>query len=149
MEFVIRNCIKSDIDNLVKLCEEHAEYEKIPYALEEKNIRLCQALFSDSKRVYCLVVESEGTLVGYATYTFDYSTWDAGEFVNLDCLYLQQEYRNLGIGQILFDKIRYAGKEKGCVSMQWHTPNFNEGAIKFYQRNGALGRLKMRFSLLY
>jgi len=149
MGFIIRNCIESEIDHLIALCKERAEYEKIPYSAVGKKDRLYQALFSNHKNVYCLVVESKGIIVGYATYTFDYSTWDAGEFINLDCLYLQSDYRNLGIGQLLFNKIRDVGKSRGCVSMQWHTPDFNDGAIKFYQRNGALGRLKMRFSISY
>jgi hypothetical protein len=52
--------------------------------------RLADALFL-SKRLHGLVVEQGSELIGYATYTFDYSTWDAAEFMYLDCLFLKKK----------------------------------------------------------
>lgn len=147
MDYNVRDCKEDDLDKLVVLCEKHAAYEKAAYAPEGKKERLQQALFSGQRQLNCLVVEVSGHIVGYASYTFDYSTWDAQSFIYLDCLYLEDGYRNYGIGAVLMDKVRAAGEAKGCVNMQWQTPDFNEKAIRFYKRIGGIGKEKMRFTL--
>ncbi|WP_116788645.1 GNAT family N-acetyltransferase [Flavobacterium psychrotrophum] len=147
MDYIIRDCKETDLDKLVILCEKHAAYERAAYLVEGKKERLQYALFSDNRQLNCLVVEVSGTIIGYATYTFDFSTWDAQKFIYLDCLYLEDEYRNYGIGAVLMDKVKQAGEANGCINMQWQTPDFNEKAIKFYKRIGGVGKEKMRFTL--
>lgn len=147
MDYIIRNCKETDLDKLVVLCEKHAAYEKATYVAEGKKERLQDALFSDSRQLNCLVAEVSGIIIGYATYTFDFSTWDAQKFIYLDCLYLEDDYRNYGIGAVLMDKVKQAGEAAGCINMQWQTPDFNEKAIKFYKRIGGVGKEKMRFTL--
>ena len=147
MNYLIRNCKEADLNKLVILCEKHAAYEKAAYSPIGKKDRLNQALFSTGKQLNCLVVEVSNTIVGYATYTFDYSTWDAQRFIYLDCLYLEEDFRNYGIGAVLMDKVKQAGEANGCINMQWQTPDFNEKAIKFYKRIGGVGKEKIRFTL--
>ncbi|WP_406278278.1 hypothetical protein OHT93_36785 [Streptomyces sp. NBC_00191] len=46
-----------------------------------------QALFSAPARVWCLLADCGGELIGYATYNLEFSTWLAAEYVHLDCLF--------------------------------------------------------------
>lgn len=147
MNYVIREIEEKDLDQLLILCSKHAEYEKAPYRSAGKKEKLHAAIFSDPKQVYGLVVEVSEEIVGYATYTFDFSTWDAQKFIYLDCLYLEDHCRSYGIGQVLIEKIKETGQLNGCINMQWQTPEFNERAIQFYNRIGATGKNKVRFCL--
>lgn len=147
LEYQIRPCRLSDLDRLIVLIEKHAQFEKAAFTKEGKKERLQAALFGEKPPLNCLVVEVGELIIGYATYTFDYSTWDAAWFIYLDCLYLEDEYRSYGIGQVLMEKVKAAGAERGCINMQWQTPDFNERAIKFYKRLGGIGKNKVRFSL--
>ena len=147
INYLIRRCIPSDLEKLMMLIEKHAEFERAAFTSEGKQERLRLALFGDDSPLNCLVAEAEGQVIGYATYTFDYSTWNAAWFIYLDCLYLEDNYRSYGIGQALMDKVRNAGEARGCVNMQWQTPDFNERAIKFYKRIGGVGKNKVRFTL--
>ncbi|MCK8495342.1 GNAT family N-acetyltransferase [Spirosoma sp. RP8] len=104
-------------------------------------------MFSTNPVLNCLVVEVAGKLIGFSTYTFDFSTWDAQKFIYLDCLYLDDDYRSYGIGAVLMDKVKQAGQQANCVNMQWQTPDFNVRAIKFYDRIGGIGKTKVRYTL--
>ncbi|HEX9151964.1 MAG TPA: GNAT family N-acetyltransferase, partial [Flavobacterium sp.] len=96
---------------------------------------------------FCLVAEKNKTIVGYAAYTFDFSTWDAASFMYLDCLYLEENFRGFGIGEAILEQLKQIAADKKCINIQWHTPKFNERAIKFYNRIGGNGKDKVRFFL--
>ena len=147
MEYKIRLCEESDLAKLVELCSNHAAYEEASYSPLGKEELLSAALFSDTPKLFCHVVESRGKLVGYFTYTFDFSTWDAGTFLHLDCLYLEPEVRGNTIGERIMLVLRDIARKKNCVNIQWQTPVFNERAIKFYNRMGATGKDKVRCTL--
>lgn len=147
MEYSIRNCEVSDLPKLVVLCQKHAEYEKAAYSPEGKEEGLKKALFGENPKLHCLVVATKETIVGYVSYTFDFSTWNAATFIYMDCLFLEEETRGLGIGEILIEKLKQIGTEKNCINIQWQTPEFNERAIKFYNRIGGKGKDKIRFTL--
>ena len=134
---LIRAVSLDDIEALIELCAEHAAYEGASYdRQQEKRERLSSALFSASPRLYAWVVEQHGELVGYATATQEFSTWDATSFLHLDCLYLREEARGTGLGRHLVLEIAWLACHLGCVNMQWQTPEWNEHAIRFYQRHG-------------
>ncbi|HEY0057046.1 MAG TPA: GNAT family N-acetyltransferase [Pedobacter sp.] len=148
MEYNIRPCKESDITQLVALCRNHATYEDASYHATGKEELLSAALFADRPMLFCQVVESGEKLVGYFTFTLDFSTWDAGTFLHLDCLYLEPEVRGHGIGETIMLMLRDIAREKNCVNIQWQTPVFNKRAIKFYNRIGATGKDKVRFTLI-
>lgn len=147
MEYSIRNCESQDLPKLVILCQKHAKFEKADFSPEGKEEGLKKALFEGNPKLHCLVVAANETIVGYVSYTFDYSTWDAATFMYMDCLFLEEEARSFGIGEVLIEKLKQIGIEKNCINIQWQTPQFNERAIKFYHRIGAKGKEKVRFTL--
>ena len=55
--------------------------------------------------------------------------------------------RGLGLGEQLMNRIKCEARELGCNSVQWQTPVFNEGAIRFYKRIGAKSQSKERFTI--
>jgi GNAT superfamily N-acetyltransferase len=147
MEYLIRKIEIPDLPRFTELCENHAAYEMSNYDTHGKVDALQRAIFSESQKLHCFVVEHDSKLVGYYTYTFDFSTWDARTFMHLDCLYLEPEYRGLKIGEQIFEDLKKIALNNGCVNIQWQTPDFNERAIKFYNKIGGKGKSKMRFSI--
>jgi ribosomal protein S18 acetylase RimI-like enzyme len=147
MEYSIRKCEIADLPKLIILCQKHAQFEQADYDPKGKEEGLKKELFNDSPKLFCLVVASGTEIVGYVTYTFSYSTWSAGDYLYMDCLFLEESARNFGIGEMLINALKEIGKEKNCVNMQWRTPQFNERAIKFYNRIGAKGKDKVCFFL--
>lgn len=143
----IRLAERNDLLQIIELCALHATFEKSDYNIEGKAERLAEDLFSNTPKLYCLVVESDGQLIGYATYIKQYATWDATEYIYMDCLFLKALARGLGIGEKLVRRIQEEGLKLGCRQLQWQTPDFNTRAINFYTRIGAIAKSKERFFL--
>ena len=143
----IRFTQKKDLPDLVNLCQLHATFEKAEYDTERKKELLEKHLFSNNPNLFCLVVEKANSLIGYATYMKQFSTWDANYYIYMDCLFMTENSRGFGIGEKLIDRIKKEAKELGCVLIQWQTPDFNKRAIKFYNRIGAKSKNKERFFL--
>lgn len=144
---IIRPISPIDMQCFIQLCAEHAQYEDALYNPQNKEECLFHALFSDSPRLYAWVIEQHGKLVGYATATLEFSTWDADSFLHMDCLYIREEMRGEGFGPLLIKEIVLLARKHNCVNVQWQTPIWNKRAIQFYQRLGAASQQKVRFFL--
>lgn len=147
-EPTIRFAEKADLDALVHLCELHARFEQCDYEPKGKSQGLSKQLFSEVPSLHCLVVEHADQLVGYATYMRQFSTWDADFYVYMDCLFLAEASRSLGIGERLMNRIKEEARNAQCTHIQWQTPDFNVRAMKFYDRIGATSKSKERYFLL-
>jgi ribosomal protein S18 acetylase RimI-like enzyme len=147
MGYLVREIKAEEITRLVEMCESHANYEKTEYSSEGKEKELERLFLDKHPKLFCYVIEVDKNLIGYFSYTFDVSTWDAKTYLHLDCLYLEPEYRGMKIGDIIFEKLLEIAKENQCINIQFQTPLFNEKAIRFYKRIGAIGKEKIRFSL--
>ncbi|HYF62799.1 MAG TPA: GNAT family N-acetyltransferase [Herpetosiphonaceae bacterium] len=143
----VRMAIPDDINSLIDLCAEHAAYERAPYDPRGKGERLMRALFAAEPRLHAWVAEQGGRLVGYATASREFSTWDAAPFLHMDCLYLREAVRGAGAGKLLVREIARLARALGCANVQWQTPDWNERAHSFYRRLGAEGKPKVRFCL--
>jgi GNAT superfamily N-acetyltransferase len=143
---MIRAAREADLDALLVLCAEHAEYERASFDAEAARRNLGRFLFGDSPRVWCVVVEVDGAIAGYATYSLEFSTWRATELVHMDCLFVRASHRNRGLGSQLMQTVIDAAHERG-TSLEWQTPSWNADAIRFYDRLGATRADKARYRL--
>lgn len=147
MEYTIRKACPNDINAIIGLCGLHASYEQASYEATNKEAKLSKILFDENPKLQCLVVEIETQVMGYATFEKQYSTWEADFYVHLDCLFLKEPYRSLGIGENLVKKITGYAKEINAHHLEWQTPIFNHRAVKFYHKMGAVEKEKLRFTL--
>jgi GNAT superfamily N-acetyltransferase len=145
---VVRRARVEDLADVVALIAEHAVYEKADPPAPGLGERLAPLLFDGPRpRLRCLVAELDGTVVGYSTCSAEVSTWDGAEYLHMDCLFLRDGHRGLGIGELLMDAVRGEARALGLDHVQWQTPLWNEGAIRFYGRIGATSKEKRRFFL--
>ncbi|MBC9711294.1 GNAT family N-acetyltransferase [Streptomyces sp. TRM66268-LWL] len=145
----VRRAAVGDLPAIVRLVGEHAEYEKAPAPPEGLAGRLERLLFgSDAPRLRCFVAESgSGEVVGYATCAPEVSTWDGAEYLHMDCLFLRDGQRGLGLGPRLVQAVVDEARALGCDHVQWQTPVWNVDAVRFYERIGARATEKLRFRL--
>lgn len=141
----IRFTKPKDIARIVELCGEHSEFEKKEFNSGGKATKLGKALFCENPKLFCILSEMNDETVGFATYMKQFSTWEAEDYVYMDCLYLIESARNMGIGEILMHSINQHSQALGCKLIQWQTPVFNKRAIKFYKQIGAYSKTKERF----
>jgi ribosomal protein S18 acetylase RimI-like enzyme len=149
MNYKIRPAQPADMEEIITLCAEHAEYEKANYDPVGKLEKLSALLFGKNPPLYCWVAETNDYIVGYATFSYEYSTWYAHYYTHLDCLFLRPPYRGYGIGSSMVNEIISQSKLKNAHHIEWQTPVFNKRAIEFYQKIGATSKEKLRFTLTF
>src|SRR5688572_2247565 len=105
MEYLIRDFQEADIDFLIELCAEHAAHELSDYDVTGKASRLKNAVLSAASPLQCSMVIAKGEVVGYTTFTFDFSTWHACHYLHLDCIYIDKNFRGYGIGAVTIKRL--------------------------------------------
>jgi GNAT superfamily N-acetyltransferase len=144
MNYKIRKALPADIATIINLCAEHACYEKAEYSASGKAEQLANYLFCESPKLYCLLACEGEKIIGYTTFMKEFSTWDAGFYMHMDCLYMRPEARSKGIGEALVNAIKAEAKKENITLIQWQTPTWNARAIQFYHRIGASSKDKLR-----
>lgn len=134
-EINIRQAEKSDLGAIHDLVRELAIYEKAEpefvATLKEYQQDFEAAVFE------ALVADVDGQVVGMMLYYLTFSTWK-GKMLYLEDFVVLSEYRRYGIGQQLFDALQVVARQKGCKLMKWQVLDWNEPAIKFYEKNRAI-----------
>ena len=142
----------TDVDALLAMCAEHVVFERATLdagvnALESRRAGLCAALGGTVPRLRAWLALADGEPIGYASAIVEYSTWEAREYLHLDCLFVRSGYRGANVGAMLLDAVLRHASEVGLEQVQWQTPDWNDGARRFYRRTGASESLKARFSI--
>lgn len=134
---MIREARHGDETDLLRLVRELADYERQPEAVEADEAALAQALFSPHPLVHAFVCEEGGRLVGMAVWFLSFSTWTGRHSLYLEDLFIEPEWRSLGLGRQLVSRLATRAVELGCARMDWSVLDWNEPAMGFYRRMGA------------
>ena len=130
------------------LAEAHARHERSDIVVPADWATRILDLIT-TKRLELFVAEVSGTPIGFATLTHDVGTWAAAPYAHLESLYVAEGHRDAGVGRLLADAVIERARERGSGELQWQTPAWNSGAIRFYSRLGARQQSKERFTLAF
>jgi GNAT superfamily N-acetyltransferase len=133
MDIQIRNAVKGDCQRMMELVNELAIYEKAPGEVTVDFDHFVASGFGEKPVWWAFVAEVDSIVVGFALYYIRYSTWK-GQRMYLEDLLVTEEFRGLGIGKLLFDKLIEAAKEKKFGGIAWQVLDWNEAAINFYKK---------------
>jgi len=135
--FVLRAAEPADIDDIVALIGELAEFEKLTHLLQVTPGKLAPQLFGSQPAAEAMVAQVDGTTVGFALYFSTFSTFLAQPGLWLEDLYVRPAQRGLGIGTALLARLGALAIERGCGRLEWSVLNWNERAIRVYEGIGA------------
>ncbi|MEW4923342.1 GNAT family N-acetyltransferase [Algibacter sp. 2305UL17-15] len=137
MEFTIRNAQKSDMQQVHGLIKELAIFEKEPDAVEVTIKDLEEDGFGAQPQFHCFVAEVNSKIEGIALVYNRYSTWK-GRAIHLEDLIVSESMRGKGLGSKLLDEVIKYGHQLGVKRINWEVLDWNEPAIEFYEKNGAI-----------
>ena len=129
----IRTGIEQDYEQILVLMKAFAGFQKTPGKL---TITLEQ-MIADKDIFRCLVAEDNNLIIGFASFFFGYYSW-SGKGLYLDDLYVTEKYRKANIGTKLLNSVIDVAKENDCKSVRWLVSRWNENAISFYKKTGAV-----------
>lgn len=132
----IREATKQDMPQVLDLIKELAIFEKEPDAVVTTVADLEKEGFGPQPLFKCFVAEVEDKIVGMALVYFRFSTWK-GKTIHLEDLIVKKEMRGTGLGSALYAEVLKYAKTQNVRRVEWVVLDWNEGAIKFYERSGA------------
>jgi len=137
MATTIRTATEADVPQILRFIRALAEFEREPGAVEATVEGLLRDGFGPQPMYSCLMAEENGQAAGFALYFFNYSTWLGRPGLYLEDLFVMPEFRGLGIGKALLQRVAAIAVEKGCKRLQWEVLDWNTPAIDFYRAMGA------------
>ena len=137
MNYTIRTATKDDMLQVLELIKELAVFEKEPDAVEVSVEDLKNDGFGSHPAFHCFVAEVNSKIEGIALTYNRYSTWK-GKIIHLEDLIVSNAMRGLGIGTALLDEVVKYGHRLGAKRINWEVLDWNENAIAFYKKKGAI-----------
>jgi GNAT superfamily N-acetyltransferase len=134
---LIRPATADDVDEVLALIRELAEYERAPGDVTATRDDLLRDGFGERPRFRVLLACEGEKVAGFAFYFFAYSTWRAQPTLYLEDLFVRPAYRRRGWGLRLMRRLAAEAVETGCGRFQWQVLDWNETAVRFYESLGA------------
>lgn len=132
----VRPAVPADGPRILELERELAAFERLPPPDEEEGRRLLAWIF-ETHELEGLVAERNGRVVGIALFYSIYGTFRARRFLYLEDLVVADEARGEGVGTALMAALAREALERGARRLEWAVLDWNERAIRLYERLGA------------
>jgi GNAT superfamily N-acetyltransferase len=133
----IRAATTADVEPMLALMLELAEYEKLTHLFIATPASLHDALFGARPSAEALVAQRDGRIVGYALFFHNFSTFLGRRGLYLEDLYVQPAERGSGLGSAMLRHLAALALERQCGRFEWTVLDWNQTAIDFYEKMGA------------
>jgi GNAT superfamily N-acetyltransferase len=133
----IRKATAPDVPLIFAFIRKLAEYERMSDQVVSTEEQLRDAMFGPRPVVETLLAYSAGEPVGFALYFETYSTFRGRRGIHLEDLFVEPSHRGRGIGASLLAAVAKEAREREGW-LQWLVLDWNQPAIEFYQRLGAV-----------
>ena len=132
--FRIRPAMIADVPIILELIRALATYERAPNEVTATESGLTEVLFGEKPAAEVLLAFEDQTAVGFAVFFYNFSTWLGRPGLYLEDLFVRPEDRGKGYGRALLIELAKIARDRGCGRMEWAVLDWNEPAIKFYEK---------------
>ena len=146
MSIVVRKAERSEAEEVLKLIEDLARFEKLdPPSPEARKRFLEDGWSADGKAPkFCAwLAEAKDDVTGrssfaaYAITFFTYSSFLAKPTLYLEDIFVHEDFRRLGVATSVMNRLIEEAKSEGCGRLEWVVLDWNTNAQTFYQKLGA------------
>ncbi|NKI95464.1 GNAT family N-acetyltransferase [Rhizobacter sp. SG703] len=135
--YALRPAELRDVVPIVGLIRELAEFEKLTHLLQVTPEKLRPNLFGEKAVAEAMVAEADGEVIAFALFFTNFSTFLAQPGLYLEDLYVQPAHRGAGVGEAMLTRLARLAVDRGYGRFEWSVLDWNENAIRFYERMGA------------
>jgi hypothetical protein len=136
-QFTLRAARPADLPAIVALIGELAAFERLSHLVRVTPDTLHPHLFGPHPVAEAVVAQVEQDVVAFALFFTNFSTFLGRPGLYLEDLYVQSAHRGRGIGRALLRHLGALAVQRGCGRFEWSVLDWNEHAIRFYERMGA------------
>jgi GNAT superfamily N-acetyltransferase len=134
----IVEAVETDVPAILEMIKGLAEYEKLSHICTATEEQLRATLFGPHPGAEVVLARHDGETVGFALFFPNYSTFLATPGMYLEDLYVKPEARGRGVGLALLKRLASIARERGHGRLEWSVLDWNEPAIGFYKKLGAV-----------
>ena len=138
MGIEIRKASESDCEGITALMRTFAEYEKLGQYCEITEEKLSTAMFREGAFVEGIVAFDDETMIAYALFYKSFASFRGQRGVYLEDIFIDKNYRGMGIGETMLKKIAQSAKSQGAERIDFQVLDWNAPAIGFYEKLGAV-----------
>ncbi len=133
----LRPATPADLPAIVGLIRELADFEQLLHLVVVTPESLQPHLFGPRPAAEAVVAEVGGKVVAFALFFTNFSTFLGQPGLYLEDLYVQPAHRGRGLGRALLQHLGALAVQRGCGRFEWSVLDWNENAIRFYEKMGA------------
>jgi len=122
---------------IADLIRKLAKFEKLDDQVVLTEDLLRAGLFGPRPYAETVIAEEDAKPVGFALFFHTFSTFLARPGIYLEDLFVLADQRGRGVGRALLAHLAHLAVERGCGRLEWAVLNWNQDAIRFYERLGA------------
>jgi len=136
--FTIRPATIVDAPIILQLIRDLATYERAQNEVAATEEQLLAVLFGERPVAEVLLAFEDEMPIGFAVFFHNFSTWLGRPGLYLEDLFVKPEARGKGYGRALLIHLAKIARDRGCGRMEWAVLDWNEPAIQFYKKIGAV-----------
>jgi len=129
---------EQDVPAILDLIRGLAEYERLLHVFEATEDRLRRTLFGDRPAAEVWLAYVDHECAGFALFFTNYSTFLGKPGLYLEDVFVKAHLRRKGIGLALLKKLAAIARERDYGRMEWSVLGWNDPAISFYKKLGAV-----------
>jgi len=129
---------ENDIPLILKFIRSLAEFERLSHEAVPDEDSLRESLFGERPVATVVFAYWVAEPVGFAVYFTNFSTFMGRPGIYLEDLFVLPEFRGKGIGTALLRYLAKLAKQWKFARLEWAVLNWNQTAIDFYRRSGAV-----------
>jgi GNAT superfamily N-acetyltransferase len=137
MTIAIRAAQPGDEPDILRMIRALAAFEREPDAVVATEAMLTENLFGEGAHVRAHIAERDGRAVGLALWFLNYSTWTGRPGLYLEDLFVDPGERRSGVAKALMVALAQEALARGCARMDWAVLDWNDEAMRFYEKLGA------------
>jgi GNAT superfamily N-acetyltransferase len=136
--FQVRSATESDVPVILTFIKKLAEYERLSHEVVAQEDLLRETLFGQRRTAEVAIGYLETKAVGFVLFFHNYSTFLGKPGLYIEDLFVDEDYRRRGYGRALLLHVARLAKERGCGRLEWAVLDWNQPAIVFYKKLGAV-----------
>jgi GNAT superfamily N-acetyltransferase len=136
--FQVRSATESEVPVIFSFIKKLAAYERLSSEVVATEQLLRETLFGERRTAEVAIGYLETKAVGFVLFFHNYSTFLGKPGLYIEDLFVDKDYRRRGYGRALLLHVARLAKERGCGRLEWAVLDWNQPAIGFYKKLGAV-----------